>query len=265
LLDSLIDGYVIDPAFAVTGDLNADGSVQPIGGVSGKIRGATRAKCTRVAIPIKNASSANDLILTDGTAPFTGIQVFTITTFDEAKALAIAAPEGNLGQALAQFDQLRPALNAPTLNPATVAGLAQILKLAPNHLSAKLLLDRAQRRIPPTLSAAGSAEAVDRLAGALIKAARSTNTNDQSALKKDLVATQISQLRSIREKVHPLAKAPVDTLITYGDLVRRFVNNPPTSDTKRREMVNELNSAGRAAHEAWKGFISNREVVEEQM
>ena len=34
LLDSLVTGQKIDPLFAVTGDMNADGSIQPVGGLS---------------------------------------------------------------------------------------------------------------------------------------------------------------------------------------------------------------------------------------
>ena len=37
LLDSLVSGKTIDPFFAVTGDMNADGSVQPVGGCQQKL------------------------------------------------------------------------------------------------------------------------------------------------------------------------------------------------------------------------------------
>lgn len=40
LLEGLFTGTVWDSAMAVTGDLNADGSVQPVGGLPAKIRSA---------------------------------------------------------------------------------------------------------------------------------------------------------------------------------------------------------------------------------
>ena len=63
LLDSLVSGKTIDPFFAVTGDMNADGSVQPVGGVPAKVRGAFSKSCKYVAIPTKNARSLSDLVL----------------------------------------------------------------------------------------------------------------------------------------------------------------------------------------------------------
>ena len=42
LLESAFSGCRLDPRFAVTGDLNADGSVQAVGGVGAKIRGCRK-------------------------------------------------------------------------------------------------------------------------------------------------------------------------------------------------------------------------------
>ena len=63
LLDGLIKNVEYDPGFAVTGDMNSDLSVQPIGGVPAKIRGATRAKCTVVAVPYGNAKALADIFV----------------------------------------------------------------------------------------------------------------------------------------------------------------------------------------------------------
>ena len=57
------DNTEYDPKFAVTGDLNSDLSVQPIGGVTAKIRGATKAKCNIVAVPYANAKGLADLFV----------------------------------------------------------------------------------------------------------------------------------------------------------------------------------------------------------
>ena len=43
--------------------MNADGSVQPIGGVQAKIRGATKGSCKLVGVPVKNEKSVQDLLV----------------------------------------------------------------------------------------------------------------------------------------------------------------------------------------------------------
>ena len=88
LLDSLITGNKIDPSFAVTGDMNADGSIQPVGGVPAKVRGAFSKDCKIVAIPLKNARALSDLVILSGIEPVSRIQVFTVKHFREASALA---------------------------------------------------------------------------------------------------------------------------------------------------------------------------------
>src|SRR5262249_17237216 len=111
LLDALIRGQENDPQFAVTGDMNADGEVQPIGGVPAKLRGATNGKCKYVGIPAKNESYLPDLLMSDGPAPFAGIQVFSIDKFDDALALANAQKPEALQKVVSEFSKVQEVLN----------------------------------------------------------------------------------------------------------------------------------------------------------
>ena len=61
LMEAALTGKTWDPAFAVTGDMNADGAVQPIGSVAAKIRGASNGSCKLVAVPAKNEASVSDM------------------------------------------------------------------------------------------------------------------------------------------------------------------------------------------------------------
>ena len=54
LLDSLITGGKLDEQFSLTGRLNVDGSVQPIGGVAAKVSGATAGGRKIVGVPKAN-------------------------------------------------------------------------------------------------------------------------------------------------------------------------------------------------------------------
>ena len=155
LLDSLVSGHTIDPFFAVTGDMNADGSVQPVGGVPAKVRGAFSKSCKYVAIPAKNARSLSDLVLLNGINTVSRIQVFTIDDFDEAAKIAFTVKikmSKHQLKNLIKFNQLffdTKLVFSKTLK--FKKNLEKFFELAPNHLSAKLALQVATGRAPKTL------------------------------------------------------------------------------------------------------------------
>ena len=64
LVDSIITGDEIDPGFAATGDMTATGQVRSIGGLTGKISGAIKKKCTLIAAP-----KVNDCLLYTSPSP----------------------------------------------------------------------------------------------------------------------------------------------------------------------------------------------------
>ncbi|MDB4382237.1 hypothetical protein N9Z40_05050, partial [Akkermansiaceae bacterium] len=73
ILDSLFTGNKLDESFACTGAITADGKVTKIGGVAGKIRGATRKKCTIVGVPAQNIPGVSDIYVLDGIDPLINI------------------------------------------------------------------------------------------------------------------------------------------------------------------------------------------------
>lgn len=152
-----IQNVALDPDIAVTGDLTIDGSVQPVGAVVEKLRGAIADKCKITLIPERNAGDAQDLALLDGTEPLWETQIFSISTIDEAFSLARRDRPENLKAAIARFNELRARLPATVTanylpSPIVKAELHAVLKLAPNHLSAAILLHAAEHQLPPQLS-----------------------------------------------------------------------------------------------------------------
>src|SRR5262249_54737494 len=91
LLNSLITGQEIDPLLVVTGDFNADGEVQPVGGIRAKLRAAADAKSIFAVIPAKNESYLTDMLMMDGPATFAAVQIFAVSKFDDV--LPFAATE----------------------------------------------------------------------------------------------------------------------------------------------------------------------------
>ena len=226
LLESAIKGTALDPEFAVTGDLNADGSVQPIGGVHAKLRGATNLKCKLLGIPSKNVIHATDLVLTEGLKPFTGIQVFSLAKFDDALAVARADKSPELAAAIKDFAALsRIAAATPAVlrAPDAIAKLKSILQRAPGHLSAQILLQYATDKLPKSLSPAGTLSELDQSIGDL-----NTAISGDLTVKNQLDGGQIAKARTALQRLRPLAdprvRPLVDAWVNWGNLADKLAH-----------------------------------------
>ena len=98
-----------------------------------------------------------DLALLDGTPCLWETQIFSISTIDEAFSLARKDRPENIKSAMARFDALRarlPAIVTPNYlqSPIVQAELKEIVRVAPNHLSAAALLRAAENQLPHELS-----------------------------------------------------------------------------------------------------------------
>jgi len=271
LMESAITGKVWDPKFAVTGDMNADGSVQPIGGVAAKIRGATKGACDLVAVPYKNEQSVADLLLTDGPLPLLKICVFSIKHFDEAVALAAQERNETLGPAVAEFIVIRdvclrdPRAALAILKTAQAqARLQAVLQKAPNCLSAKHLLLHAQGRTPKTLSLGGSIQAVDSSGKSLLQAVKSDEARGGGlAIQEDELRTTLNNLRNLRPKLDSRVWPYLDGMLKFGEVVRANVLNPARSGAGLENFVRNATALGNAMNTAKQALLSNPQVVEE--
>lgn len=271
LVESLITGKTWDPAFAVTGDMNADGSVQPIGGVAAKVRGATKGACKIVAVPAKNEKSVQDILVLDGPAPLAAIHVFALEQFDQAVQLADLERTGAIQQAVAEFDIIRNVLLrdprqmlAILRTPQAIARLQAVLEKAPHSLSAKYLLLYAQGRVPSQLSLAGSIEAAD--AGAM--GLGSSTKNDFSgkaalSFKPDELGGTINRLKNLRPRLDPRVWPYVDGLVSCGEIIRGELLNPSRSQSKFNEMLGRAKQAGSSADAAKSKLLSDPAVIED--
>ncbi|WP_395750644.1 S16 family serine protease [Prosthecobacter sp.] len=270
LVESALTGKKWDPAFAVTGDLNADGSVQPIGGVRAKIRGATNGSCKMVAVPAKNERAVADLLLLDGPAPLLGITVFGIKTFDDAMALASPERSEGLKLALADFDAMRtvmlrdPKQIMPLLRTQHAAARLQaLLFVAPDCYSAKYLLLHAQGRSARTLSLGGSIEAAQSSAQAIVNSIDNDVVTAMSSLKPDEVGTSLNKLRSLRPILDQRVWPYVDAVTDYGDVIRSAILNPVRSGARYVDLVTKAKKAAGSATSALNILMNNAQVREE--
>ena len=140
---SVIQGFQIDSNVAITGDISANGKVRAIGGVSAKIRGAIAGKCSLVAIPMENQGQLVDAVVYSGPAMLSEIQIIGISDLDDAVATVRVDRDEKLTQAIAMFAQVQQEMKTdPTYLKKSEATekLNNVLELAPQHLSAQLLL-----------------------------------------------------------------------------------------------------------------------------
>lgn len=270
LVESAVTGQTWDPLFAVTGDLNADGSVQPIGGVRAKIRGATKGSCKLVAVPAKNEKAVADTLLLDGPVPLVGITVFGIKTFDDALRLARPDRPEALTRALADFDAMRtviqrdPRQAAMLLRtPHAIQRLQALYAVAPECYSAKYLLGYAQGRVARTLSLGGSIEAAQNSAQAILYAIKNDAATAVNKLKPDEVGNALSKLRSLRPSMDQRVWPFVDGVADLGEVLRGAILNPVRSGARFQDILRKVEKSAAAAESAMSFLMNTAEVREE--
>jgi hypothetical protein len=256
----------------VTGDMNADGTVQPVGGVDAKIRGAAKRDCDIVAIPKENEVVISDLLLTAGPKEIAKIQIFRIDTFDQA--LSLSAPHEqraeNLRTAIDQFAEIQKVLERPNgisflKNSHVTQRLRTVLELAPNHLSARYLLLKGIGREPANLSLMGSLQEIDRAAAPLIRAIRQGKFEArESDLDTDEFGDAATNLRLVRKHLDRRTWKCADAILDYAKLMRTWVNDRPASSTNVNKLVGEIQRAGQKVSREY-DTLENRPDVREEM
>lgn len=271
LVDALITGEGMNESIAVTGDLNADGMVKAVGGIDGKISGATRRDCEIIIIPEPNEISVLDLLMIKGIEPLVTIQIFSASKFDDAFDLS-RLPENRpveLNEAIEEFGKIQEVLGKPDgenwlKNQFVIEKLNKVLELAPNHLSAKYLLTRAQNQEPGNLSLEGSLTQIDYAAEPLVRAIRQGRFDPgKSGLEADAYADALYALQRVRSKLDRRTLSCADAIIEFARLVREFVNNRPNSYNNIQSAIAEIQNAGSRVTQEYDDLVNRVDVREE--
>ena len=273
LLLSLLDGMQIDPGFAMTGDVTVDGKIREVGAVAEKLRGALLDKCRIVAIPEANEENLNDLAVLYSPAMLWSMQILSITTLDDAAAVARVNRAPNLTKALDLFGKVQWSLsqNATVYalrNPAIVQTLQQVSQLAPNHSSAKYMLRVANNQLPATLSLGGSLDEIWAAAGPLLGFLFSDYKEPEKSKRyyfekvpSGAFKAAMDRLNWLQFRLHPKARelktAMVDYMISLDQLHRQSAFSSGTLRlhlTKRDKVLSEAHILG-----------TDRKTLEEMM
>lgn len=267
MVDSLLSGQALDQATAVTGDMTATGSVQPVGGVPDKLRAAADKKCSVACIPLKNARSMADYCLLKGLRPATTIQIFTAEKFDDARKVASLPRDADVEKAVKEFAEIARVLNAnanpsgAVKHPKVIERLQSVLKAAPNHLSARILLETATGTGAKILSAAGSLEAINTEAEALINGIRSGKAE---GIGNDKVADAVGRLSKLRPTLDKRTYAYTDALLDFGRAFRNYTtgNNTPQTRTTFERAIADINSKAARVKSEWDKLRSDQALME---
>lgn len=271
MVDSLITGDDLFQRIAITGDMNADGLVKPVGGIYGKIRGAEKGGMDLVAIPAKNADELVDLVMAEGPGAVSRIQIFSVESFEEAHALSRSEEirEEKLAESIGKFAEVQTVLNRAggenlVSNPHVIERLREVVELAANHESAKILLRAGLRNLPERFSLRGSLIQIDVAAAPLIRAIRSGDFDPgDSPLAEDEYAKAIANLRRVRPRLDGRTTECVDSLVEFATQMREFVNNRPRNYRNVEALINKIEAAGSRVGSAYEKIETDVESREE--
>jgi len=270
LVDSLFTGVPLTDKTAVTGDITATGLVQPVGGVPDKLRAAAAKGCTVACIPVKNGRSMADHALLKGPRPLTSIQIFFAEKFEDAQKVASSPRDPGVDKAIAEFAEVARVLNAQAnpgaavKHPKVIEKLRSVLKNAPNHLSAKILLDMAEGKGAKALSAAGSLEAINSEAEALVVGLRSGASPDK--LGKDKVADAVMRLNNIRPRLDKRTYAYADSILDFGRAFRQYTTgDAPETRTEAVKALEDLQMKSARVGAEWEKLRGDQALMETVM
>ncbi|HSP41382.1 MAG TPA: S16 family serine protease [Luteolibacter sp.] len=263
LVDSIVSDHDLSDDFAVTGDMIADGSIQPVGGIVSKIRGARLKGCAIVAVPEANETAVSDGYIIDGIRELRSIQIFSVATFDEAHALASENRGEKLAGALAGFSQVQQALARDekfATNPKVLEKLREVIELAPNHLSAKYLYLHGTGRAPRTLSLVGSLMAIDEADTAFAQMLDDGSFTETSG-NSDVLFKFEGELTRLKPMIDKRTADYCDSYLGLAQYIREIRGRRIYTPQMKRELL----AAVTKVRNQRKALFSNEEIREELM
>jgi hypothetical protein len=218
---SAIQGFEIDPTIAITGDISANGKIRAVGAMLAKLRGAIAGRCAAVAVPADNESQLADAAIYAGDEVLSDVQILGVATLDDAVAAVRVDRDPKLQEAIDLFATLQKSIKA---RPATLRSgetreaLGKIIELAPQHLSAKLLLAVAEGRQPKTLSAGASQYFAFAAAAPMIDLIQQrAGSKELSRVPSAAIKAGLIELRKLRPMADANVRPLVDALIRFID------------------------------------------------
>lgn len=266
ILDSLFTGLELDDKFAVTGAITATGKVGVIGGVAGKIRGATKKGCKLVGVPHDNIKGVSDILVLDGIQPLMDIQVFSFKTLDDALKVAAKDKDEGVQQTIDDFNKVADLVakkgEEPLSNPKVIEVLESVVEKMPNHQSAQILLSVAKGEEKKVLSLGGSFHQINvRISGIARKLSRmmfmerlSMNSTEREQAKEAL-----TELEEISSNLDPRLKDYNNAMLE----VMKIYSEGRGEDESDEDYMKRLSKKWEEASAERKVLMDDPEIMEE--
>ena len=264
LLDSLFTGRELDGKFACTGAITQTGKVTPIGGVAGKIRGATNKGCNLVGVPQANVKGVSDILVLDGIQKLVDIQVFSFETLDQAIEVASKEKSETVQSAIDDFNKVADLINKDgeesLKNSVVIKLLENLVEKMPNHQSAKILLSVAKGEEKKILSLGGSFHQINTITSGVVNNIRAVaNGADFDAAERKEAKEAVTGLDNVSKKLDPRLNDYNEAMMA---VVKTFAEGRKT-DEKDDEFVERLKEQWEAAGAEGKKLSEDPEIQEE--
>ncbi len=208
-LHSHLENSEVDLEVLFAGDVNADGTIQPLHDIRERLVGLGSEDSRIIGIPHGDANSLSDLLILYGPTVFAKHQIFALKRFEEA--LDLGAPSGTreakLEEAISKFSELQGVLNQAggvrhLAHPATIERLKEVMALAPHHGSSRMLGLWATGRAPRRLTLAASLDLVMEATGEVVDLGGDRNDkNDKEKVYE--AGKSMEQLRKLLDHINP--------------------------------------------------------------
>lgn len=155
----------LDESISYFGDVNADGTVQPVDGMVKRLMENPGTLCQIVVIPEADLFQAEDLLLLNGPDTFIKTQLIAVEDLDAAMSFGGKIRSDSTDQAIKLFDEIQRVLQRPggeklITNSHVRMRLKKVVKLMPEHVSARQLLLLSLNRPPRQLSLSASIDLI---------------------------------------------------------------------------------------------------------
>ena len=221
LTKAFLDEIELDPDVAYIGDVNADGTVQPVGSVREKLQSKPERYPAALIIPHGDSAALNDVWILEGPKVFAQTQVISVGNLDEALAKGRKDRSPKLDEAFTVFSQVQKVLTGPDggkliRNSHVKKRIGRILELEPNHLSARYLKMISENRSPGYLSLSCTMDFVSAAMRPVLTSKESQSQANRQNLQK---------LKRYRSRTNPALLKVVDALIAYNGGAARLGTN----------------------------------------
>ena len=242
MLHSMITGTKVESKIILCGGLGKGGVVTPASALGLRLRAAPDNGTMTLGVALESEPEVRDLALMGEPATLLRCEVIGLVTFPDALALAAAKPPENLAKARELFQSIRTACAATPVgtfikNPKVQQKLNEVLALAPQHLSARLLLQAGTGKLPGRMTYLTSQQAILTATQPFVIALRK---QDAAEMRKTATAGG-NTLSLMQARIHPTVERYLVTTRAFMRATNNYleINTSPQFAPMRQKARDE--------------------------